>query len=658
MVHGNSRVRHGIAGIRHRVLGLLFLLSAVPFVTSQADTLTPEKARRRAQVGVGRRLSAERMSLRARSASAYLFADSTSGFVLTSADDRLPAVLGYGTWAGHTVPAGLLDLIAACDVRLRQCGADAPVADLSAPQTVEPVPPLLTTVRHQGAPYNAACPRYRYSDGTLSDEPCVVGCVATALEQIITYYRRNLVLRDTLHGWSTPNYDIADIMPGTAVDTRLILDDYDVQAYTQEQADAVARLSYYCGVAARMNWTPGSSGTRLLPLLEPLQRAFGFGFVHYADSYRYTPTAWEQMLGAEISAGRPVLLTGFAPAMNGHAYVIDGRDDDGFFHVNWGEGGTYDGFFRLDILHPAEPKHDLTSDGATEGLSINLEALLLHPDSIAPALPDTIIRTGSEIAVDSVCFEATPETGKYTPMRIYFRNTSDVALTTPFEIFTNAPGDTALFDQADFIALTTVTLKPGERCERLVPVTFGQSGERVLRLSPDDEAIVFARPLHVAAGRAPELQFDVPEVSFPEPGTAVVRERVANIGSERAGHRVAVEVARQADGATNFAAEGTTNVANHAAYVYTPAGQSDVLEMRFRGLEVGAAYTLTVRCPWTPQQTLTFVVPDADTGLSAPVAPAVGELWYTPDGRRVALPDVPGLYLRRRGGRTEKVFVR
>lgn len=634
---------------------LLPALLALPVL---ADTLTPEAARRRAQSHLGRRSAAARMSLRARSAAAYLFADGAKGFVLAAADDRLPAVLGYGTWAGATVPAGLRELLAAYDARLRRCGDGMAVLASRVSEPVEAVAPLLTTVRHQAAPYNAACPRYRYPDGTLSAEPCVVGCVATALEQVITYYRRTVVLRDTLHGWSTSAYDIPDVLPGTAVDTRLILDDYDAQRYTPQQADAVARLSYYCGVAARMNWTPGSSGARLAQLSEPLRRAFGFGYVHYADSYKYEPEAWERMLGDEISAGRPVVVTGFAPAMNGHAYVLDGRDCDGFFHVNWGEGGTFDGFFRLDILHPAEPKHDLTPDGATEGLAINMEALLLHPDSIVPALPDTLTRTGSEIAVDSIRFEATPETGKYTPVRIYFRNTSNVPLTTPFEIFTNAPSDTAMFDQADFVALTTVTLQPGERSERLVPVTFAQSGDRVLRLSPDDKAIVHDCPLHVAAGVAPELQFDVPEVTFPEPGMAVVRERIVNPGSGRAGHRVAVEVDRQEGSAASDVAKAATDVANHAVYLYTPAGQSETLETRFRGLAPGAVYTLTVRCPWTARQTLTFTVPDETTGVSAPVCPDIPEQWYTPDGRRVASPDAPGLYLRRCGSHTEKLFVR
>lgn len=645
---------------------LLFFLLLLPTLPATAGPIDVETARGvalahlrtvRTTDGNAKKARAEAAGVRlvARNAAAYLFSAGTEGFVLAAADDRLPAVLGYGELGGGPLPASLDGLIS---LYARQLSLQAERTPAPAAGATEAVPPLLTTRHHQGAPYNNECPYYRYADGSLSGGRCLVGCVATALEQVIAYYRRTVTLADTLHGWSTAHYELPDVLPGASVDTRLVLDDYDRQAYTPEEADAVARLAYYCGMAAHMRWGPDASGARIDGLDETLRRAFGFGYAHYADSYKYAPDAWEQMLGNEIRCGRPVVLTGFGQGTNGHAFVLDGRDSNGLYHVNWGEGGRYDGFFRLDVLNAAEPGTDITDMGMTEGFSINIEALFLHPDPVEVTLPDTLERTGLEISVDSVHLEQTPETGKTTPIRIYFRNTASQTLTTPFEIFTNGDTDEDIFADADYVALTTVTLRPGERCERLVHANFGQAGRRMLRLSPDDRAVPFEMPVDITASVLPELSFAVPEITFGAEGETIVRTSVANPGPGRAGHRITFEIT--AAGGTQAAAATADDASYvaHVLYSYLPEGRKETAEMRFDGLTPGHSYTLKVRCPWTVRQTVTFTVPETATGIDAVTAAPLPVLWYTPAGRQVPRPARPGLYLRRQGGTTEKIYVR
>ena len=48
----------------------------------------------------------------------------------------------------------------------------------------------------------------------------------------------------------------------------------------------------------------------------------------------------------EVAAGRPVLYTGNTES-GGHAFVCDGYDESGLFHINWGWGGSGDGYFSL-----------------------------------------------------------------------------------------------------------------------------------------------------------------------------------------------------------------------------------------------------------------------------------------------------------------------
>ena len=59
------------------------------------------------------------------------------------------------------------------------------------------------------------------------------------------------------------------------------------------------------------------------------------------------------MLRAEIDAGRPLLYTGYDTS-GGHAFVFDGYDNQGNFHVNWGWGGSHDGYYMVGQLNPGE----------------------------------------------------------------------------------------------------------------------------------------------------------------------------------------------------------------------------------------------------------------------------------------------------------------
>lgn len=566
---------------------------------------------------------------------AYLFTSPGGHYVVAAADDRLPAILGYGTCRSDAPPAAMSAWL---DSYGRALSATAQ-PQFAGSDGGEAVAPLLTAVRHQKAPYNAYCPRYIAADGSVSEERCVVGCVATALEEVISHYRRTVSLRDTLHGWTTPHYTIADVLPGTAVDTRLIRDDYDTPGtYTAEEADAVARLSYICGVAARMDWGLDASGARVRTLVEPLRRAFGFGFVHYADSYKYRPADWLAMLRAELRAGRPILYAGYAMRLNGHAFVLDGLDADGLYHVNWGVDGDYDGYFRLDILNAAEPAWDMTDTGAYEGFFCNQEALLLHPDAVDVQLPDTLCRTGHELSVDSIGFALSPEAGKYTPLNLYLHNRADYAVTTPLELFVNTPADTAIFGQAAFVALTGLTLRAGER--RCLPVValFEQPGRFALRLSPDDVNVIFTDSVTVAAAAGPQLHFDTPEIDFPDVETARIRQTVSNAGAGRAGGKVTYELF---EGVPREDHNGTA----HADYCYLPAGAAETDTVCFRGLTPGQAYTLYVRYPWEVQHTVRFTCPVVSGIGPAVRRPADGTPYYDLSGRRVCRPVPGGIYI-------------
>ena len=57
------------------------------------------------------------------------------------------------------------------------------------------------------------------------------------------------------------------------------------------------------------------------------------------------------MIYKELTCSRPVIYLGFS-GKGGHAFICDGCDGEGFYHINWGWGGQCDGFFKLSELTP------------------------------------------------------------------------------------------------------------------------------------------------------------------------------------------------------------------------------------------------------------------------------------------------------------------
>ncbi len=678
---------------------LISLLAALPLAAQRTDEAT---ARRRAEAFLtAQRANAQQRGMKAKhvgtlalaeqTEATYLFADESGTFVLTAADERLPAILGYGT-RGQEMPAALRALIGSYQ-RALALGGLTPMPAYDGPE----VAPILTMTRHQEAPYNDLCPFYMYEDSTLSATRCVVGCVATALEEIITSYRRPVVLLDTLFGWSTEHYTIADALPGTSVDTRLILDNYnDPARYTAEQAEAVARLSLLCGMAAKMQYGVDESGANIETLVEPLQRAFGWGYVRYADSYKYTPTDWIALLRQEIQQGRPVLIAGYAMLMNGHAFVLDGLDAEGYFHANWGVDGTYDGYFRLDCLYSFEPRGFETDAGAVDGYFANQQALLLHPDAITPTLPDTLARTGTEVVVDSITLAYAPSQWRYIPTTLHVRNAATYATSTPLLVFTAgvvadslkavltpAEIDSIMLSEGIGIGLTQVQLEPGEARAVTLMSTFPAVGDFMIGVTPDDRHVLNAAPVTVNLEAYNELTFSAPSLAFPEMGKVVVTQHIANApNAGRAGDKVlyqlyifpddvtadslsADEAAARA--AITLPAEGHTEaeasesngetytLVGHTDYCLLPAGAEETDTITFAGIAPGTRCMLRVRYPWTLRSEVSFRMPTIVSGIGQIAAeqtaetPYAADVWHDLQGRRIARPTAPGVYVR--GGR-------
>lgn len=571
-------------------------------------------------------------------------------YLLISKNESTPTILGYGTTKQQGIMPHALQTILNASLHLPKSKNSYPIEGAK----WQAVAPLLTTQHGAESPYNDLCPYYTDSQGNVSANRCLAGCVAIAMEQVLTYYRHTYTLQDTLHGWTTDHYTVDDILPGESIDTRLILDNYNNNAGTTEQRTAVAKMMYYLGMAAHMNWGLSASGTNTYRLIEPLQRVFGLKHVAYLDSYQYRPADYWNYIAANIMAARPVYYAGANIATGGHAIVLDGLDNDGLFHVCWGSDGNYDGFFRLDVLSAYEPTYD-RHNVVDNGYFCNQEALVVCPDEVTDvALPDSLQRTGLEIAVDSLWLVDSPTNTCSTRMGLAIHNISAEPLTTTFALLLNAPTDTATFKQADWIAFTGSTLMPGERDTLYVRPTLPHTGLRTLSVTADGEHLLKSIDINVVPNNgSTAVTYDTPKITTQGDDKSVtITHHLTNpSNSERA---TATFLSEIVDNETGVDVKKVHDI-------FLAAATDTTFSVTFRQLELGRSYTFNWRYGWGIVYSTNFTMPTADGINCVKVNDNDTSFvqYFTLDGRSLGTkrPTTAGVYIMLKANQSQKIIV-
>lgn len=311
----------------------------------------------------------------------YVFPNANSkGFTIVSGDDRLPEIVGYssqGSYDENNLPEGFISFMKAYQnlynkVNLGDAEALKNLAEIKAwrnkknasAASTSAVAPLLGNIEwDQTSPYNNMCPRYD------SVHVAATGCVATAMAQVMAYYKYPKQLKADIPGyvnrWNGIPMEIPTITREEGVyDWDDMLPKYNKEANaTQQQKDAVAKLMYHCGAAVQMNYGPESAAA---VSATKLAKYFGYDADLMMDLNRATFTLdkWMQIIDTELAAGRPVLYGGQA-SDGGHQFICDGKDGEGLYHINWGWSGSQNGYFDLSLLNPE--KGGTGSGSSTEG---------------------------------------------------------------------------------------------------------------------------------------------------------------------------------------------------------------------------------------------------------------------------------------------------
>lgn len=275
------------------------------------------------------------------------------GFVITSADDRMPDILGYadrGSFDINQCPASLQYLLNQYQNEQQLLNklphAKSIPAATQAKRTA--IAPLLKSTWSQYGPYNKQTPLHK-------NENCVTGCVATAAAQMMNYYQHPKSTPE-LKGYKTASVRLTiDALPATSFDWDKMLPTYR-NNNTEEQQNAVAKLNRYVGQAVQMDYTKNDSGADSYWVVREFPKLFGYAAdMHRVFRDQYSYDEWNNLIYSELQAKRPVYY--FAEDATygyGHAFVCDGYQDGEYFHINWGWGGRFNGYYRLSVLSPRE----------------------------------------------------------------------------------------------------------------------------------------------------------------------------------------------------------------------------------------------------------------------------------------------------------------
>ena len=350
----------------------------------------------------------------------YVFNSTDEGFVLVSAEDDARAVLGYsdeGTFDANHIPENMQfwlkmyadEMRSATEAKGERREAKGKVnrrevrgerleargerreAEEEAYPTIAPL--LGETVWGQGEPFNHKCPE-------INGERTVTGCVATAMSQIM--YVHKYPAKGTgsySYTTETKKLKVSADFGSTTYDWANMIPDY-TDSYTTTQADAVATLMYHVGVAAEMDYTVESSGAVSSIALVGLTKYFGYDkAIHVLPKDFMTEDGLLQAITTDLQAGRPVYFSGVTVNQEGHAFVCDGMQSDGYLHINWGWNGMANGYFAISALAPeVQGTGGSASNLAfTESVGVYTN---IKPNEGGKAMPlvtvDTLTRTSKE----------------------------------------------------------------------------------------------------------------------------------------------------------------------------------------------------------------------------------------------------------------------
>ncbi|MBR6431730.1 MAG: C10 family peptidase, partial [Muribaculaceae bacterium] len=430
------------------------------------------------------------------------------GFIIVSGEDRVEPVWGYcerGEFDYDKLPCNFKWWLGEYQRQMQYLREHPQVKARKAVNLTTSVAPLLTSKWNQCKPFNDLCPVAEDDDDrywVYGGRACS-GCVATAVSQIMYYYKwpasgvgsKTYDFYLTTQEGQVPMTLSCDFSQST-YQWNLMKDEYlymDKNNYgyfdenwhvyikvIDENGDtitdpngvhsaAVAKLLSDVGIACEMMYGYSGSGAytynAYYALLDHFKYQVGYA---YRDEYNGD---WDELLRGWLDYHYPLYLSGHGSG--GHAFVLDGYDNGGRFHVNWGWGGWYDGYFESLALNP---------DGGDDGYNSYQEVIASEPNRPFITVPD------NNEAIDFGSLQMGDGVGEVTrQIAVYGRYAEhDVAVTIVGD-------DAEMFQTVDLLPIESLDYKnPYYFNVYYRPTAAGQhTAQLVLDAGGDYEPVVF-----------------------------------------------------------------------------------------------------------------------------------------------------------------------
>lgn len=209
--------------------------------------------------------------------------------------------------------------------------------------------PLLGAIKWvQTFPFNNKSPK-KYNSESKKDENCLTGCAANAMGQIMCYYKWPLNPVGS-HSYKWNGETLSSDFSKSVYDWAVIKDRYVVGQISTVEANAISQLMYDCGIALDMEYDLGGSSAFAEDIPNALKRYFKYksASIVYRDQHS---DIWDELLREQLSNSQPVIYGGTDADAGGegHAFVCDGFDSEGYFHFNFGWGGLADGYYLSSL---------------------------------------------------------------------------------------------------------------------------------------------------------------------------------------------------------------------------------------------------------------------------------------------------------------------
>jgi len=315
----------------------------------------------------------------------------------------------------------------------------------------------------QSHPYNKFCPM-----DNVNIARSVAGCPAVALSMII-HYQKNLNGTqfsdndDYYHSYAGRQYWIDDDAHGWDFPTFPDLNEYfdsiglKFLSYSMLNEDEIAALVFGCGVAAQQVYTSEVSGT--FGVDQAYDAYIRFGYTDAMLIYDSDTSFYTQMKN-NIKNSRPVHLAVLSSTgQGGHNVVADGYNTDDYYHLNFGWGGGYNGWYLL----PDEIPYNLTIiEGAVLDIGVAHVAIDDPADYKAPGISIFPNPVKNEFSVVS-----SQLSGKYCKIELLNAAGKNVAV-----LFEGKPGkdmiEFSLGNLPPGIYLCKITIDQGSSTKKLI----------------------------------------------------------------------------------------------------------------------------------------------------------------------------------------------